>query len=102
MKQRNWLVVCATLALIACGGTDDVAQPEGPRLPVAPVEILVDDAGVPHIYAQSDEDLFFAYGYQLASDRMLQLDMFRRYAHGRLSEVLGVDGPGAAFVPVLP
>jgi len=58
--------------------------------------VMVDDRGVPHIYAQSDEDLFFAYGYQLAADRMLQLEMFRRFAFGRLSEVFGPDGPGSA------
>jgi penicillin amidase len=82
------------LALIACGGDEPTSDP-GPRLPQSPVEILVDDRGIPHIYAQSDEDLFFAYGYQMASDRLLQLSMFRRFAHGRLSEILGAAGPGS-------
>jgi len=55
------------------------------------ITILVDDMGIPHIYAANDLDLFWAYGYRIAADRMLQLDMFRRRAHGRLSEVLGAE-----------
>jgi penicillin amidase len=85
-----WLLVSGAAL---CGCTDDA--PSAPVLPKAEVEILVDDAGIPHIYARDDEDLFYGYGYQLATDRMLQLEMFRRFAYGRLSEVLGADGPGA-------
>jgi penicillin amidase len=77
---------------MACGGQ---AKPER-RLPSAEVEILVDEIGMAHVYAKNDEDLFFGYGYQLASDRLLQLEMFRRFAYGRLSEVLGAKGPGSA------
>ncbi len=83
----------AILGVAACGGQPEPAG--GARLPSEPVEVLIDDRGIPHIYAQNDEDLFFAYGYQLASDRMLQLEMFRRFAHGQLSEVLGAGGPGS-------
>ena len=54
-----------------------------------PVEILRDKWGVPHIYAQSTDDLFFAQGYIAARDRMFQLDLWRRAGIGRLSEVLG-------------
>ena len=54
-----------------------------------PVEILRDKWGVPHIYAQSSEDLFFAQGYMAGRDRMFQLDLWRRAGVGRLSEVLG-------------
>ncbi len=56
-----------------------------------PVEILRDKWGVPHIYAQSSEDLFFAQGYMAARDRMFQLDLWRRAGVGRLSEVLGAS-----------
>ena len=58
----------------------------------APVEVLRDRWGVPHIYAQSTEDLFFAQGYVMAQDRLWQMEMWRRGAEGRLAEVLG---PGA-------
>ncbi|MCA9621261.1 MAG: penicillin acylase family protein, partial [Myxococcales bacterium] len=93
MKQRIGMGMALALALASCGETTE--PPTGPTLPESPVEILIDDRGIPHIYAQSDRDLFWAYGYQLASDRLHQLDMFRRFAHGRLSEVLGADGAGS-------
>ena len=86
------VVAVAGLAL-GCGG--EQAPTEGPRLPTEPVEILIDDRGIPHVYAQNDEDLFFAYGYQMATDRLYQLEIFRRFSLGRLSEVLGAVGPGS-------
>ena len=54
-----------------------------------PVEILRDKWGIPHIYAQSQDDLFFAQGFMAARDRMFQLDLWRRAGNGRLAEVLG-------------
>src|ERR1700727_1992015 len=54
-----------------------------------PVEILRDRWGVPHIYAQNEADLFFAQGYNVASDRLFQLEMWRRQATGTIAEVLG-------------
>ena len=54
-----------------------------------PVEIITDKWGVPHIYAKSTHDLFFAQGYQAASDRLFQFEIFRRKATGTMSEVLG-------------
>src|SRR5688500_7941466 len=55
----------------------------------APVEILRDRAGVPHIFAQSERDAQFALGFLHAQDRLWQLEMNRRIAAGRLAEVLG-------------
>ena len=55
----------------------------------ADVQVLRDQWGVPHIYAQSADDLFFAQGYVLAQDRLWQMEMWRRGAEGRLAEVLG-------------
>jgi penicillin amidase len=54
-----------------------------------PVEIIRDRQGVPHIYAQNDDDLFFAQGYVMAQDRLWQLEMWRRWREGRLAEVFG-------------
>ena len=53
------------------------------------VEVIRDRWGVPHIYADSAEDLFFAQGYVHAQDRMWQMEFQRRLGSGRLSEVLG-------------
>ena len=52
------------------------------------VEIVRDADGVPHIFATTDHDAFFAQGYVHAQDRMWQLDFQRRVGAGRLSEVL--------------
>ncbi len=56
-----------------------------------PVEVIRDRWGVPHIYAQTVEDLFFAQGFVAAQDRLWQLDLWRRTAEGRLAEVLGAS-----------
>src|SRR6185369_8311201 len=55
----------------------------------APVRVVRDTWGVPHIYAANQEDLFFAQGFVQAQDRLFQMDLWRRAAQGRLSEVLG-------------
>ena len=54
-----------------------------------PVEILRDQDGVPHIFASTDHDAFFALGYVHAQDRLWQMEIQRRTGHGRLSEILG-------------
>ncbi|WP_244877718.1 penicillin acylase family protein [Halobacillus kuroshimensis] len=53
------------------------------------VEVLRDENGVPHIEAESLDDLFMAQGYVQAQDRMFQMELARRQASGRLSEVVG-------------
>jgi len=55
----------------------------------APVEILRDRSGVPHIYARTSNDLFFAEGFVHAQDRFWQMEFWRRISSGRLSELLG-------------
>jgi len=58
----------------------------------APVEVLRDRWGVPHIYGQSIEDALFAQGFVHAQERMWQMDFNRRLVSGRLAEVLGEVG----------
>jgi penicillin amidase len=53
------------------------------------VEVRRDRWGVPHIYARTPHDLFFAQGYVVAQDRLWQMEMWRRAGEGRLAEVLG-------------
>jgi penicillin amidase len=55
----------------------------------APVEVLRDRHGVPHIYAASLEDAHFALGFVHAQDRLWQMEMNRRIGSGRLAEILG-------------
>ena len=55
------------------------------------VEVLRDEWGIPHIYAQNEMDMFFAQGYVQAQDRLWQIDMWRRTNEGRLAEILGPD-----------
>ena len=54
-----------------------------------PVEVLYDSMGVPHIFAASLDDLFFAQGHVHATHRLWQMEMFRRVLQGRLSEIYG-------------
>lgn len=56
-----------------------------------PVEIYFDGIGVPHIYAQNEEDAYLALGYVHAQDRLWQMELVRRIGAGRLSEIFGKD-----------
>jgi len=55
----------------------------------APVEIVRDNANVPHVFGESDADTFFGLGYAHAQDRLWQMMTMRRTVQGRLSEVFG-------------
>ncbi|KJZ20132.1 penicillin acylase family protein [Loktanella sp. S4079] len=57
----------------------------------ATVEIVRDNANVPHIFGDNDADVFFALGYAHAQDRLWQMTMLRRTVQGRLSELFGED-----------
>ncbi len=56
------------------------------------VEVLRDRWGIPHIYAKSDEDLFFAQGFVVAQDRLWQMEVWRRWSEGRMAEIIGEQG----------
>ena len=55
------------------------------------VTVYFDTYGIPHIYAKNEPDAFRALGYVHAQDRLWQMEVLRRVAPGRLSEVFGVD-----------
>lgn len=57
-----------------------------------PVTIARDANGIPTIRAQSEPDAYFALGYAHAQDRLWQMDLQRRIASGRLSEIAGKAG----------
>jgi penicillin amidase len=56
-----------------------------------PVTVLRDRWGIPHIYAESQDDLFFAQGFVAAQDRLFQMELWRRTGEGRLAEILGKE-----------
>jgi len=53
------------------------------------VEIARNTHAVPHIFGQSDEDVYFGLGFAHAQDRLWQMTLMRRTIQGRLSEVFG-------------
>jgi penicillin G amidase len=83
-----WAAWSIVLALGAAG-----AGPEKTQLRIKglrePVEIIKDKWGIAHIYARNQSDLFFAQGFNVASDRLFQLEMWRRQATGTVAEILG-------------
>jgi penicillin amidase len=71
-----WLYLRARASLPQLDGTIQVTELS------APVEVLRDARGVPHLRASSLQDLFFAQGYVTAQDRLWQMDLSRRLAEG--------------------
>ena len=109
VDQYVWCLGCLVLGLVATGcsapasNTEEafhamavasLAQIEGETELAGlrdEVEVLRDRWGVPHIYAQNTDDLFFAQGYIAAQDRLWQLDMWRRWLEGRTAEISGPE-----------
>ena len=56
------------------------------------VEIIRDEWGIAHIYANNINDLLFAQGFVHAQDRLFQMEMNRKVARGKLSEIVGKKG----------
>lgn len=78
------------------GGTIDVARLQGE------VEVVRDEYGIPHIYADTAEDLFRGQGYVHAQDRFWEMDVRRHIVAGRLSELFGATSVEAdAFLRTL-
>src|SRR5690348_11516316 len=53
------------------------------------VEVITDRYGVPHIYAQNEDDMYYAQGYVHAQERLWQMELNRRISSGRLCEIFG-------------
>ena len=81
MIIKFFSVVCLALLILTGFGAGAAAGPQA--------EIVRDEYGVPHIYAETLEGLFFGYGYAAAEDRLYQMEMFRRTFWGELSVVYG-------------
>lgn len=73
---------------VVAGGNEETGIAQGLAI-AAPVTVRRDERGIPHVRAENEHDLFFADGYLQGSDRLFQLDLYRRLVAGRLAEVLG-------------
>ena len=109
VDQYSWCLGCLVLGLVATGCSTPASNTEEAFQAMAAaslaqiegetelaglrdeVEVLRDRWGVPHIYAQNTDDLFFAQGYIAAQDRLWQLDMWRRWLEGRTAEISGPE-----------
>jgi penicillin G amidase len=86
--------LAAAVALSAVAPVADVgSQAVGDPVPVPglerPVHVLVDEWGVPHIYADRLYDAFVAQGFIAARDRLWQIDLWRKRGLGQMSKDLG-------------
>lgn len=82
--MRTFLLLA--LWLCSCVASKQVQRIDGLN---QSVEILRDQWGINHIYAQNQRDLFFAQGYAAAKDRLFQFEIWRRQATGTVAEILG-------------
>ncbi len=95
---RRLLIGFAALVLVAAGGAylylrSSLPQTSGRielRGPRAVIRIARDADGVPTIIAENDDDAAFGLGFVHAQDRLFQMELQRRYAAGRLAEILGL------------
>lgn len=97
MIQRRTFLLASAAALCLEGAalarSIRIARPATRtlRLPGAhaPIEIVEDAMGIPHIRAQSKHDAFFGQGYVVARDRLFQIDLSNRRELGRMAEAFG-------------
>ena len=104
LSLRLWIL------LRALGRRCGLLPPPRPPVPPGPlslpgqraaVRLFRDARSVPTIEARDSGDLFQALGYVVASERLFQMDLYRRVACGRLAEILG-PGKGTPEVRSLP
>ena len=97
IRRRAFLLASgAVLSLSGAGfarqaAKSNVGKGRTIRLPGAraPIEIVEDAMGVPHIRARSKHDAFFGQGYVNARDRLFQIDLSNRRELGRMAEAFG-------------
>jgi penicillin amidase len=95
LKWIGLILLVAGMILIAMfAWYRSASQPQidgSMKLPgvAAAIDIVRDAEGIPHIYAQSADDAYFALGFVHAQDRLWQLELNRRIAAGRMAEILG-------------
>lgn len=86
MRLSRNLFLGANLFVTSLVFADQSYEVNGPE---KSAEIIVDEWGVPHIYAQTHYDAFLVQGFNAARDRLWRIDVWRRRGLGLLSEVFG-------------
>lgn len=81
--------LCRLVLLLGCAALPAAAQPIAVAGLQQAARIQVDKWGVPHIYAASEDDVFFVQGFNAARDRLFQIDLWRRRGLGELASVFG-------------
>src|SRR5215813_1015617 len=93
VPSRRWAATFVPVILITMNSPATAAPQAGPPTKVpelkAAAQVLRDGAGVAHILAGNEHDLFFLQGYVHAQDRLFQMDVNRHLASGRLAELFG-------------
>ena len=84
--NRSGLIIATLVLLFVSHGVRAAIMLPGLE---APVTVIRDTNGIPHIYADSEHDLFFMQGRVHAEDRLFQMDVLRRSADGTLAELFG-------------
>ncbi len=88
MNRRAFFAGSVAAFAFAPLAADALAVPDGLS---APVEIVDDVYGVPHVRAATIPDAFYGQGYVVARDRLFQIDLGHRREMGRLAEAFGAD-----------
>ncbi|MGK6354521.1 penicillin acylase family protein [Sphingomonas sp. DT-207] len=97
INRRSFLLGTAATLVASSAGAATLLRPvrqKAVRGPGAPIDIVDDVYGVPHIRAASISDAFFGQGYVVARDRLFQIDLAHRRELGRLAEVFGARFAG--------
>ena len=82
--MRFNLIILLSIFLISCSSKKSLDL-------LDKVEVLRDNNGINHIYANNQRDLFFMQGYLAAKDRLFQFEIWRRQATGTVSEIFGEE-----------
>jgi len=87
--MEQWVEALRDYAASALRPADGTVTVSGPG---APIEIVTDEWGVPHVLAESRDDALFAQGWLHAAERLWQIEFTVRVATGRLSEIVSIAG----------
>lgn len=84
---KNGMLALGCTLLIGCNSPSNLETTPHPQQ----ITIKRDHFGTPHVYAKDSYELFYGYGYAVATDRLFQMEMSKRTGLGTVAEVLGPD-----------